>query len=219
MTAKRKPIKVIVFDLGGVVVHGSYLEFINHYCKECLTSAGMEKILALERDVNLGNLSESEFYRALRNVFGIHLTPKEMHKIIVKKSRKDKRLLKLIKRLGKKRVAMFTNSIGDMALEVMRVQKIPFRKLFRRVFLSTRMHKVKPDIRAYREILGQLKVKPQEAVMVDDREVNIAGAKKIGMNAILYKNSSQFRRNLKKFDILGLGPGIQKTVIPTGDLP
>lgn len=200
MAKKKKRIKILIFDLGGVVVHGSYLEFINHYCKECLTPSGLEKIQALERDVNLGNLTENEFYRALRSVFGVHLTPQEMHRLIVKKSRKDKRLLSLIRSLGRKRVVMFTNSIGDMAVEVMRQQKIPFRRLFRKVFLSTRLHEAKPDGKAFRDILKKLKVKPQEAVMVDDREINIDGARTVGMNGILYQNAAQFKKALTQYE-------------------
>lgn len=202
MAKKKTPIKVIVFDLGGVVVHGSYLEFINHYCRECLTPMGLKKILALERQVNLGNLTQTQFYKSLRNVFGIHLSSREMHKIIIKKSHKDKRLLKVIKNLGKKRTVMFTNTIGNMAMEVMRIQKIPTRRLFKKVFLSTKMHLVKPDEKAYQFILKKLKVRPQETLMVDDRDINIQGAKKTGMNGIIYKNAQQFSRELKKYELV-----------------
>ncbi len=200
---KRKPkIKVIIFDLGGVVVHGSYLEFINHYCMACLTAVGQRKILELERQVNLGHISEREFYQTLRNVFGVHLTPQQMHKVIVERAKRDEALLKVIKKLGRKRVAMFTNSIGSMALEVMRIKKIPTKKLFRKVFLSTQMHLVKPDVAAYSFVLEKLKIKPKEAVMVDDRLVNIKGAEKAGMNAILYRNARQFQKELRRYELV-----------------
>ncbi len=204
MAQARKKIKVkaIIFDLGGVVVHGSYLEFINQFCMACLTPIGQNKILELERQVNLGNLSQKQFYEAMRNVFGVHLSPQQMHKIIVKRAKKDKALLKIIKKLGKNRVAMFTNSIGNMALEVMRVKRIPVNQLFKKVFLSTRIHLVKPDARAYRFVLNKLRVKPSKVVMVDDRPVNIRGAQEVGMNTILYRNTRQFSKSLQRYEFV-----------------
>lgn len=200
--AKKKRIKLLIFDLGGVLVHGGYLEFINHYCMACFTPAGQKKILALERQVNLGNLTERQFYRALQTVFGIHLTPQRMHYLIVNRVRKDKSLLKFIKKLGRRQVAIFTNSIGHMALEVLRLKRIPARKLFKKVFISTKLHLVKPDAEAYQYILKKMKVRPAEAVMVDDRPLNIKGARKVGMEGIVYKNSTQFRRAIKKYEFV-----------------
>ena len=36
------------------------------------------------------------------------------------------------------------------------------------------------------------------AVLVDDKKVNIDAARKLGMNAIWYKNPKQLKRELKK---------------------
>lgn len=197
---RKLKVKIFIFDLGGVLIHGGYLDFVNHYCAACLTPAGQKKILDLEKQVNLGVITEEKFYRAIHLIFGVHLTPKAMHRIIMDKSKKDKTLLDLVRKLGRKRVAMFTNSIGSMALQAMRIENISARRLFKKVFISTNMHLVKPDPRAYRFILKKLKIKPSEAVMVDDRGVNVQGAKKVGMHGILYKSASQFRRELKKYE-------------------
>ena len=60
----NKPkIKSVIFDLGGVITHGGYLGFIKHYCAECFTPLGKKKILSLERQVNLGQITEKKFYR------------------------------------------------------------------------------------------------------------------------------------------------------------
>jgi len=199
---KKSSIKVIIFDLGGVVVRGGYLDFINNYCMACLTPLGKRKILELEREVNLGNMTEKEFYKSMQNVFGVHLSPEQMRRIIVQRAKKNRQILGIISKLGKKRVAMFTNSIGHMATEVLRVKKVPAKKLFRKVFVSSTMHLVKPDAEAYRYILKNLKVQPAEALMVDDRVVNIKGARRAGMNAILYRNAAKFKKELGKYDFI-----------------
>lgn len=198
----KKKIKAVVFDLGGVLVHGGYLDFIRHYCLECLTSSGKKEIAYLERQVNLGKITENQFYRDIQKVFGVHLAPEQMHNLIVHKMKTDKKLVHLIPKLRRSKVILFSNSLGHMATEVLRLRRIPTRKLFRRVFISSVMHMVKPDRDAYRYVLRQIKVKPSEALMVDDRMENIRGARKAGMQGLVYKNFSQFRKAIAKYELV-----------------
>ena len=199
---QRIPIRFIIFDLGGVVMHGGYLDFLKHYCLKCLTPLGHKTILRLEREVNLGNITENEFYREIERVFGVHLKPKQMHDIIVKKMQTDKALIHLIPKLRRAKIALFTNSLGEMATEVLRLRQIPTRKLFTKVFVSSRLHMAKPDQSAYRFVLHKLRARPRETLIVDDRAENIRGEKKIGMQGIVYKNARQFQRALKKYSLI-----------------
>ena len=198
--AKPK-VKAIIFDLGGVILHGGYLDFIKHYCHACLTPAGQKRISELERRVNLGDLTEHQFYREIEKVFDVHLTPQEMHNVIVNQMSTDQGLLHLIPKLKKTKIALFTNSINHMAQDVIRLRRIPTKKLFDKVFVSSELHLVKPDRKAYSYVLKKLKVKPVEALMVDDRLENIRGARKLGIQGIVYKNFRQFKRELKKYEL------------------
>lgn len=200
--AKRRKIKVIIFDLGGVVVHGGYLDFIRHYVRGALSGKGKKKIADLEREINLGFITEKEFYEQIQRTFNVHMTPKQMHTVIVKKMRADKGLLHLLPKLKRSKVAMFTNTIGHMGSEVLRRRRIPSRKLFSHIFQSYIIHHAKPDESAYRYVAHKLKVKPHEALMVDDRLANIRGARKAGLNGIVYKNSRQLRLALKQYELV-----------------
>lgn len=200
--AKRRKIKVVIFDLGGVIVHGGYLDFIRHYLRGALSGRGKKQIARLEREVNLGLITEREFYTALERVFDVHLTPKQMHAVIVKKMRADKGLLHFIPKLQRGKVALFTNTIGHMGSEVLRRRRISSRKLFSHVFQSYIIHHAKPDRGAYQYILHKLRVRPHEALMVDDRPENIRGARRAGMNGIVYKNSRQFRKTFKNYELV-----------------
>lgn len=199
--AKHK-VKAVIFDLGGVVVHGGYLDFVKHYCRECLTPLGRRRLARLERQVNLGEISENQFYRQIQKIFGLTLSPQRMHELIVGKMKTDRGLAHLIPKLKKAKVVMFTNSIGHMAQDVLRRRHLNHRKFFDKVFDSSDLHIVKPDRGAYRFVLHKLKVKPHDAIMVDDRPLNIRGAKRIGMHGILYKNSRQFRAELNQYELV-----------------
>src|SRR3989344_879099 len=160
--AKKITIKAIIFDLGGVVVHGVYMDFIKHYCKECLTTLGKKRLARLERQVNLGEITENEFYRQIQKIFGVKANPGKMHELIVSKMKTDRGLAHLIPHLKK----------------------------------------AKADATAYRFVLHKLGVKPHQAIMVDDRPLNIRGAKRVGMHGIVYKNSRQFKTALKKYELV-----------------
>ncbi|OGE85843.1 MAG: hypothetical protein A3E28_03620 [Candidatus Doudnabacteria bacterium RIFCSPHIGHO2_12_FULL_42_22] len=202
MVNSMKKIKAIIFDLGGVVATGGYLSFIKHYCAECFTPVGKKKIYQLERQVNLGEITETQFYREIEKIFHVHLKPKQMHQQIVRNMKADKALVHMIPKLKKAKVALFSNSLGHMAMEVLKKRHLTGKKFFDRIFLSTQMHMAKPDKQAYRYILKKLKVKPSEAVMVDDRIENLIPARAIGMKGIQYKNASQFGREIKKYQLV-----------------
>lgn len=200
--ARKKKIKAIIFDLGGVVVHGGYLDFLRHFCARCMSGEGKRQVAWLERQANLGNLTETQFLKLMRKAFGLHLSIPRMHDLIVSHMRTDKGLVKLIPKLKRSKIALFSNSLGNMAVDVLRKRHLNSHRLFKRVFISSRLHLAKPDKKAYQFILLKLRVKPSQALMVDDRKVNVKGARKLGMQGIVYKNSAQFRRAIKKYDFV-----------------
>jgi HAD superfamily hydrolase (TIGR01509 family) len=196
---KKIKIKAIIFDLGGVVAHGGFLPFLKHFCLECLTPLGKKKIASLERQANLGEITETEFYKQIHKVFHVELTPRQIHQYIIGKMKMDRTLIKLIPSLKPAKVALFSNSIGHMAEAVLRRDHLNKRKVFTRLFFSNKLHMAKPDRIAFEYVLKKLKVKPKQALMVDDRLENIRHAKKAGMHGLVYKNATQFKRDIKKY--------------------
>jgi HAD superfamily hydrolase (TIGR01509 family) len=194
-------IRYIVFDLGGVIMSGGYLPFIRKFCMECLTPQGKKKISQLEHQVNLGKISENKFYEEIRRIFHVELTPKDMHARITAKMRTNTSLVRQIPKLKPARVALLTNSIGHMAINVLRERHVPIKKLFYRLFLSNQIHLAKPDADAYRFVIAKLRAKPGEVLMVDDRPENIAAAKRAGMRGIVFKDTAQFVRALKRYEL------------------
>jgi HAD superfamily hydrolase (TIGR01509 family) len=70
--------------------------------------------------------------------------------------------------------------------------------LFDVIALSFESGFIKPQMQAFKLMAERLGVKPEESVMVDDQESNVAGAREAGMEAILYENATQLRRELDK---------------------
>lgn len=59
----------------------------------------------------------------------------------------------------------------------------------------------KPDRRVYLMALEQMKLKPEEAVFIDDTEENVLGARKIGMQGILFTDYQNLMIDLKSLGV------------------
>lgn len=55
------------------------------------------------------------------------------------------------------------------------------------IVVSSDIHILKPDLRIYRYLLEQYELMPEECFFIDDREDNVEGAKKAGMNAAVFR--------------------------------
>jgi epoxide hydrolase-like predicted phosphatase len=75
-------------------------------------------------------------------------------------------------------------------------------KMFDAKIFSCAVGIKKPDRKIYRLVLQKLKVKPDEAVFIDDRKDFLDGAKKVGLKTILFMTVGQVKAGLKK---LGVG--------------
>ncbi len=61
---------------------------------------------------------------------------------------------------------------------------------------------IKPNPAFYRKVLKATGYRPEEALMIgDNRTDDFSAPKKTGMNAILYKNYTQLKKDLKRYSI------------------
>jgi putative hydrolase of the HAD superfamily len=78
-----------------------------------------------------------------------------------------------------------TGIVSDAWLDARQnVKQYINNELFDVIVFSAEEGVKKPDPEIYRRALARLGVDPQEAIFVDDRLTNIAGAQQIGMQAI-----------------------------------
>ncbi len=60
---------------------------------------------------------------------------------------------------------------------------------------------IKPESQIYELCLEQLQIKPNQAVFIDDKVENIAGAKNVGMHGIVYGHLTQLVTELKSLGV------------------
>jgi 2-haloacid dehalogenase len=73
---------------------------------------------------------------------------------------------------------------------------------FRDIVVSGDEKLTKPHAAIYRLALDRFGLKPEEAVFVDDREDNIAGAEAVGMTGLIFIDAPTLRRDLARLGFL-----------------
>ncbi|MBI2543282.1 MAG: HAD family phosphatase [Candidatus Aenigmarchaeota archaeon] len=197
-------IKVFVFDVGGVITKDPMAHIYKAVDREFKTSTeDIEKAYdKLKSPVETDKISAKEFWARLSKELGIKdtnlLKKTWMNSFVKATAPVDKSVVKIIKEIKNEgyRVAALSNTIR--AHERLH-RKLGHYKFFEPVFLSCRLGMRKPNIGIYKHAVKRLKVKAGECVFIDDKSENVASARKAGMNAVLFKNAIQLKKELKRY--------------------
>jgi len=194
-------IKAVIFDMGGVLldaVNYKYfrkMEGFTHTSEKTIRNF-IESMLA---DYESGNMTKHEFESKIANRFGIKESEVMWPIFLHDNGKAKKDMVSLAKKLGKKyKLACITNV--DKSRYYYAKSIIDY-SIFKFVLASCYFGISKPDSRIYLEALKRLKIKPNEALFIDDMEVNVKGARKAGINAIHFKGIKGLKKDLKRYDI------------------
>lgn len=200
-------IKAVVFDFGGVFAKEVMSLIYNETAKR--TGVGLDvvksEIHKLIPSAQRGEKAMNEFWKALAQK--LNSTPSLIEVVWTKTFENnikiDKEVEKIIRKLKKDgyNVVVCTNTIETFS-EIHKRNKN--YNIFDFVVISCEISMRKPDREIYEFVLKKLNVEPEECVFVDDKLENVEGAKKIGLKAILFRDASQLKEDLKRCDIRGL---------------
>ncbi len=87
-----------------------------------------------------------------------------------------------------RKTAMLSNC-GPEVIDRVRAQR-DVTRYFDALVISWELGTLKPEPAIYRTALAQLRVAPEEALFVDDRPENVAGAEGVGMRAMLFQGDA-----------------------------
>jgi len=194
----KTKIKAIIFDMGGVITEGRSSDIYSHIGKGLKLDP--KKIKHIMRKhyppLEVGKISILEFAQNVCKDLKYN-NPKKLIKLWIEKIysfRTNKAVWDIAKTLKKKyKVALVSNVFEDHY----RIHKSKGRyRIFNPVICSHQVGLRKPDAAIFKLALKKLKVKPQEAIFIDDRLKFIRGAKKLEINTIWFKNAVQLKRKL-----------------------
>ena len=107
----------------------------------------------------------------------------------------DEEILSYLEYLKRKcDLYIFTSGTIQNAPEI----KPRLHEIFKKIYSAEEMGLSKKDMNAYMKLSEKMKVKAYEIMYVDDSEVNIKAARSAGLNAILFTDFINLRKNLQK---------------------
>jgi len=103
--------------------------------------------------------------------------------------------------------ALLSNMQHDMAAHLRR--NFEWLDHFEHQILSCELRLIKPDRAIFEHTIQRVGVRPEEALLVDDREANVEAARATGLRAIQFQSVGQLREELRGM-AFGVLPGKRK---------
>ncbi len=196
-------VKAIIFDWGGVLCEETALGLISYFSQALkvdpkpLVSAFRPFLPAFQK----GEISEDDLWKGMCAVLKVEcpynqsLWGEALRAIYVPK----KEVFALASRLKAKGYTVGLLSNAEQAAMIFFHEQ--GYAMFDAAVFSCAEGTRKPEQRIYEIALERLSVRPHEALFIDDRADFIAGAKRLGIHTILFKNPEQVRQELASFAI------------------
>ncbi len=193
-------IKHIIFDLGQVLVKVDINPFIYEFSK--VFKIEPKELKKTENDgvyldFQVGKINGEDFHRLICEHYNHFISMNQLKAIwgsmLVGEVEGTAVILKM---LYKKRYALSLLSNTDPWHFEYCEKIVPDLDKFRHKFLSYDLKMKKPDAEIFLNVAEKLEAKPEQCLFIDDLEQNVASAKGLNFQTILFQNADQLRREL-----------------------
>ena len=195
-------IKVIVFDLGGVIVdydHGIIAKKLSYISSK--TEEEMYDYIftsGIEQQYDTGKISSEEFYNFAIDYLKIDMFFESFSKIwseiFFEKPEMNDFIAGIESQKYKKLILSNTN---ELHFEYC-MNHYPILKSFDQYFLSYKLGMRKPNLNIYEYLIRNSSYNPNEILFIDDKKENITTASKMGIKTIQYTTHLLFLEEMKK---------------------
>ncbi len=183
--------KALVFDFFGVVCS----EISPFWFAEHLPDRAKELKHQYLRPADQGEVSQEELFNQLAMLS--NLPAEEIEQDWNARAVFNTELVSFIRELkGEYKLGLLSNSMAPLFHTL--AEKVNVADLFEQVAVSSEIGHAKPEPEAFQAILAKLSVLPEEALMIDDNQVNLDGAREIGMPGFLFTSVSGLKAALGK---------------------
>jgi putative hydrolase of the HAD superfamily len=196
-------IRAVILDYGEVLCHLPTPENIELLARifQVDSQSFLPMYLKTRIPYDRGDLLPAAYWRNFARQAGVTVDEKVIEQLRqVDKdmwSRPNEPMIQWLQRIHAAgfKTAILSNMPTDMADHVR--ETFPWLAEFDQHIFSAEVRSAKPEPAIYRHAIEALDVAPLEALFIDDREENLAGARAIGIRGIRYRTVEHLREDLR----------------------
>lgn len=176
-------IKAIIFDCFGVL----YTDGKSRIIDAC-PSKDKDLLNDLFMQADYGFISGNEFTTQVADLLGINVS--ELLQMTEQLYNRNELLIDYVRQYKQQfKIGLLSNVSEQLFNDLFSVREQEL--FFDTVVLSSRVGLIKPSADIYRLALSQLGVDAHEAIMIDDVERNVQGARDVGMQGVRFTSTTQ----------------------------
>ena len=193
-------IKAVIWDLAGVVLHtvkGTFNSLLAERLDVPLND--IERLISSkENDLwDLNEIDDDAFYTFLLKELNMPMDKISiLRKFVLKDFYIDQEILAYIKKIRKSFTTVLLTNFPAHVHDFLKTDWI-VDGAFDHIIASCDVKLLKPDPAIYTLTLARIGCLADESVFIDDREVNVKAAEKLGINGIVYQSQSQTINDLE----------------------
>lgn len=198
-----KMVKLIIFDLGGVIVYYDESQYFSFLSKRTGLPANKIKQVfdQLIEKLEKGSLSTSQMEKLASQKLGINPAILEWTGAFERLAKPNNELIKTIRLLRKRYKVVLLSNISKSRY-ISAFKKLVPKDLFYKRFASCYMHMKKPDPVIYKRVVKSMGVKPEDSIFIDNLIENVVGAKRAGIYGVHFISNKKLIADLKKLGVM-----------------
>jgi glucose-1-phosphatase len=202
---QESSIRLIISDFGGVICTFDYRIFCGRLAERIGRSA--DEIYSvvfgndLQADFERGVLQGPEYHRRVMDLLGADIPYAEFFTLYGDIFKEIPATCDLLRRLHKRYPLYLLSDTNEIHFGYVR-KTIGVVGLFDECVVSYEMGMMKPEPGIYREALRRSGLPAEACVFIDDRQGNVEGARRVGMQALLFKSAECCAADLESLGVV-----------------
>jgi putative hydrolase of the HAD superfamily len=198
-------IRLIISDFGGVICSYDYRIFCEHLARKIGRSA--EEIYAvvygndLQVQFERGRVSGREYHRRVMDLLGTEMPYPEFFQMYGDIFTEIPATCDLLRRLHARYPLYLLSDTNEIHFGYVR-KTVGVVELFDECVVSYEVGVMKPDPGIYQEALRRSGLPAEACVFIDDRPGNVEGARRVGMQALLFQSAERCAAGLESLGVV-----------------
>lgn len=193
-------IKTLFFDLGNVLIFFSHTKMVEQMglCTG-LSSDEVRKILlenGVQTDYESGKISSEDVFEIFQKKAKRPFTPLELFEAASDIFTPNYEAWKIVEELKKRGYQLILLSNTSECHYSRIASAYPILRCFDKKILSFEVKALKPDLAIFEKAVAIAACSPKECFFTDDIEENVASARKMGIEGVVFTDAAALRKDL-----------------------